>query len=582
MESYGDNTDGGHFNAVIVGSGFGGSVMAYRLAKARQTVCVLERGKAYPPGSFPRSPFRMPGNFWDPSAGLHGLFNLWSFQHLDAVVASGLGGGSLIYANVLLRKDKRWFVQDQPVPGGGVEHWPVTYDDLEPHYERVERMMGVQRYPVDHLPYRETPKTKAFIEAAERQHLEYCHPPLAVTFANPNKPPRPGEQIQEPDGPNLHEMPRSTCRLCGECDIGCNFGSKNTLDYTYLTAARRHGAVLRVLREVRCFERRPEGGFTIYYVRHEPDPERELLKTDTNHLTLHKVTADRLILAAGTLGTTYLLLKNQSAFPGLSARLGTRFCGNGDFLGFALKSTETRGGRRVPRVIDAARGPVITSTARVPDEMDGEAIGERGFYVQDAGYPELANWLVEAADLPRMGMRKVRFAAWLLRNRLRSRPDTNLSAEVASLFGPGVLSSGVLPLLGMGRDRPDGRLFLCDGHLQSDWRKDKSGPYFSRLRSTMRGLAEALGADFLENPTWYLRRLVTVHPLGGCPMGRNASEGVVDSYGRVFGPDGVFKDLYIADGSVMPGPVGPNPSLTIAALADRFADGIIESAVAAS
>lgn len=101
-----------HFEAVIVGSGFGGSVMAYRLAESGMRVCLLERGKPYPPGSFPRDPFGMKQNLWDPSAGLYGMYNVWSFKHMESLVSAGLGGGSLIYANVLLRKDEKWFVQE--------------------------------------------------------------------------------------------------------------------------------------------------------------------------------------------------------------------------------------------------------------------------------------------------------------------------------------------------------------------------------------------------------------------------------------------------------------------------------------
>src|SRR5919199_5717381 len=89
-----------HYDAIVIGSGFGGAVAAYRLAEAKMNVCVLERGKAYPPNSFPRSPYRMGKNFWDPSQGLHGMFNIWSFRYMGGVVSSGLGGGSLIYANV--------------------------------------------------------------------------------------------------------------------------------------------------------------------------------------------------------------------------------------------------------------------------------------------------------------------------------------------------------------------------------------------------------------------------------------------------------------------------------------------------
>jgi cholesterol oxidase len=129
------------FDAVVVGSGFGGSVVAQRVAAERRTVCVLERGQAYPPGSFPRTPRDIRASFWDPSEGEYGIYNVWSFPGIGALVSSGLGGGSLIYANVLIRKDRDTFVRDQH------EWWPVDYDDLEQHYERAEQMLAAQRFP---------------------------------------------------------------------------------------------------------------------------------------------------------------------------------------------------------------------------------------------------------------------------------------------------------------------------------------------------------------------------------------------------------------------------------------------------
>ena len=159
-------------------------------------------------------------------------------------------------------------------------------------------------------------------------------------------------------------------------------------------------------------------------------------------------------------------------------------------------------------------------------------------------------------------------AARLAFGLLRHEPEVDLSAEVSDLLDDTRVSTGSLPLLGMGSDIPDGSMELtAKGRLQVDWRKGKSGPFFDRLGGFGKEIAGALGAKFERNPTWYLGRLITVHPLGGCPMGRSADEGVVDSYGEVFG----YPGFTIADGSVMPGPVGPNPSLTIAALADRFA-----------
>jgi cholesterol oxidase len=553
-----------HFDAIVVGSGFGGSVTTYRLAEAGQRVCLLERGKKYPPGTFPRSPRGISQNFWDPSEGLQGMFNLWSFSGIDALVSSGLGGGSLIYANVMIRKDERWFVQEEGAPGH--EFWPVNRADLEPHYDRAERMLAVQRYPFANEPYASTPKTRAFKQAADELGYDWSLPNLAITFANEGSEPVPGEPIHE-QHPNLHGRTRFTCRLVGECNVGCNFGAKNSLDYTYLSAAKRLGAILQTRCEVRRLRRREGGGFEVDFVRHSP--EAEGVKTDTRSLPVETITADRLVVSAGTLGTTFLLLRNRDTLPGLSSTLGTRFSGNGDLLTFAIRCS--REGR--PSVIDPGYGPVITSAIRFADARDGIESAGRGFYIEDAGYPEFVSWMLAMAEEPRAlwSFRKV--AARLIHKWLQRRPDTDLSAEASAFFGDSALSAGLLPLLGMGRDVPDGRMWLADERLEVDWSKDgASKEYFERIRDRMRRIADELGSQFRDDPIWWLNKVVTVHALGGCPMGRNEHEGVVDAWGRVFGVPG----LHVADGSVMPGPVGPNPSLTIAALADRFADAIIE------
>src|SRR5262245_24348934 len=552
----GNGTDG-HYDAVIVGSGFGGSVTAYRLAEAGKRVCVLERGRAYPPGSFTRSPYRARESFWDPPHGLTGMYHYWSFRGIDALVSAGLGGGSLIYANVFLRKDEKWFVQEE-LRDGGYEHWPVTRADLDPHYDRVEAMIGLQRYPFDHEPYSNTPKTIAFKAAAEANRLDWFLPPLLVTFANDGRPPVPGEPIDE-DVPNLHGRLRVTCQLCGGCDVGCNFGAKNTLDHNYLTHAAHHGAEFRTLCDVRRLEPRDGGGYTVHFLHLDEEPPA--------HRT---VTCDHLVLSAGTLGTTSLLLRNRAAFPRLSRKLGTRFCGNGDLLTLAINCREMVDGKPTPRIVDPGYGPVITSTARVPDALDG-AEG-RGFYLQDAGYPQQLAWILHVLAAPKSLWAWRSSASFLLKNWVRGTPDTDVTAHLADLLQSAELSAGGLPLLGMGRDIPDGRMFLHNGRLDLDWNRRRSNEYFARMRATSRGVARALGGRYADNPIWFLRRVITVHPLGGAPMGRDASEGVVDAYGNVFGHPG----LHVADGSVMPGPVGPNPSFTIAALADRFADHMLE------
>ena len=190
-----------HFDAVVVGSGFGGSVTAYRLAEAGHGVCLLERGKPFAPNSFPRSPLGMKSQFWDPSEGLHGMFNLWSFDNIDAIVASGLGGGSLIYANVLLRKDEDWFVSEEP----GKRLLEGRLRALAGHARRPRpalrpRRADDERPEVPARPGRRTTRRSrrcAFRDAAEKLGLDWRLVNLAVTFANDGDPPMVGEPIKE-------------------------------------------------------------------------------------------------------------------------------------------------------------------------------------------------------------------------------------------------------------------------------------------------------------------------------------------------------------------------------------------------
>jgi len=561
-----------HFDAIVVGSGFGGSVTAARLSEAGRRVCVLERGKPYPPGSFPRSPLGIKHNLWDPSNGLLGMFDFWSFSGLDALVSSGLGGGSLIYANVLIRKDEKWFPQADPnVPGQ--EYWPVNRADLDPHYDRVEVGLNGQTFPLDQPPYNQTAKTLAFRDAANAigRGDDWFLPKLAVTFANPGQAPVPGVPIIE-EQPNLHGLPRETCRLCGECDVGCNYGAKNTLDYNYLTRAWHAGADIRTLCEVRSFEPREGGGWSVSYVHHDDQADGPV---NTRALPPITVTATDLILSAGTLGSTFLLLSNRGALPGLSPTLGHGFSGNGDLLTFTVRARQEVGGKRVPRVTDPAHGPVITSAIRTADALDGGGATGRGFYLEDAGYPEFASWMLQMAQAPGEALEALHVGERMLKGFMHHDRKTDISGDISDFLGDCGLSSATLPLLGMGRDVPDGVMTLAGALLEVNWSKHgASKVYFDRVRALSEQISTALGADFLDNPIWLLNRVITVHSLGGCRMGRTDQEGVVDSYGRVFNLPG----LHVADGSVMPGPVGANPSLTIAALADRFADAMLEGA----
>ncbi|MDV8149309.1 GMC family oxidoreductase [Arthrobacter sp. B10-11] len=554
----GDDEPAESVDAVVVGSGFGGSVASYRLAAGGQSVVLMERGRAYPPGSFARTPSEMGRNFWDPDKGLYGLFDAWTFRGLEGIVSSGLGGGSLIYANVLLRKDEKWFVQESPVPGGGYESWPFSRQDLEPYYEAAEAMLRPVPYP-----YQDTPKTLAMETAARALGLSITRPPIAVTFsASPGAAPARNQVL--PPGPygSVHGegTVRTTCTLSGECDIGCNTGAKNTLDHNYLSAAKAAGADIRTHHDVRGIRPLPAGGYEVRYVVHDPaDAAPGLLREQVIHCR-------RLLLAAGTFGTTFLLLRNRASLPALSPALGSRFSGNGDLLGFVLDAKDPDG---VTRTLSGSNGPVITTAIRTPDSTDG---GDgRGYYIEDAGYPSFMNWLLETGQFRQVARRAGKVMVQLLKDRLFHAQRSNISADLAAALGDGRLSASSVPLLGMGRDIPDGVMTLQGGRLAINWTLATSAAYFGRMQDTMQAIAKELGGSFKQNPLWWSKRVITVHPLGGAPAGRNSSEGVCDSYGEVFG----YPGLHVVDGAAMPGPVGANPALTIAAFAERACHRIL-------
>jgi cholesterol oxidase len=485
----------------------------------------------------------MAANFWDPAERLYGLYDVWSFRKFDALVSSGLGGGSLIYANVLLRKPKNWFPgAPEGGPADGPESWPLGYDELDEYYKRAEAMLGVSTYPY----VEETLKTREFRDAAGRAGLNWKPAPLAVTFS------KPGEPMGLPIvGDNLHGVPRYTCRLCGQCDLGCNFGSKNTTDVTYLSVAVNHGAEVRTLHEAKSIRPDPAGGYVVEYIQHDPDDRLSMPCPQ-------KVRAKTVVLAAGTFGSTYLLLTSRARLPRVSPRLGSRFSGNGDYLGFLTGSHYGE--------LDSSSAPVITGM--VTDDRD-PAKG-RGFIVQDGGYPLAADWVGEAAGLPR---RALGLAGALIRARLSKERRARVSSGLVRALGDSRISRSTMPMLGMGRDRPEGVLRLGRaGDLEADWKMDSSTAVHSGIRAVMAKLAHQLDSRFRDGPSSLLSRMITVHPLGGCPMGRDAAEGVVDDHGEVHR----YAGLFVADGSVLPGPAGANPSLTIAALAERFSERILE------
>ena len=250
-------------------------------------------------------------------------------------------------------------------------------------------MLGAQRYPFDAVPYSSTAKTEAMRHAASQLGLDWMLPNLAVSFANPGRPPVPSEPIIE-EKPNLHGLPRRTCRLCGECDVGCNDGAKNTLDYNYLSRGVDAGVEIRTLAEVRDIQPEPGAGYVLGYIHRDP----EIAPGGAGSLSNGPSRAGD--PRCRDLRVDIHALRNRGVLPRLSPALGTRFSGNGDLLTFLHHSRRNVEGTAVPRPLDPEFGPVITSAIRMPDSLDGDGAVGRGFYVEDGGNPQFLDWLVQS------------------------------------------------------------------------------------------------------------------------------------------------------------------------------------------
>ncbi|WP_051704527.1 GMC oxidoreductase [Glycomyces sp. NRRL B-16210] len=470
-------TDQFDADAVIVGSGFGGAVAAARLAQAGFSVIVLERGRRWNPGEFPRRPRLDDGWLWEVDRG---LFDIRWLDTMGSVQAAGWGGGSLAYANVFAR----------PFEGAQDERWPahLRRGRLDPYYDLAAHMMGVAPVGEDPRDGRPPPRTELMerLLAGTDKSEATVRPNLAVTFGDPDT-----------WRTNLHGAERRGCAFVGECVIGCNHGAKNTLDHTYLAAAERAGAEAVTDAQVDRVE--PWGSGYRVSASTPSDPEAA-------HRTW---TAPRVVLAAGAVATNELLLRSRDlhrTLPGLSDALGRGFSGNGDFLTFA----ELRGERE-----DMTTGPTIT-TSTVLDVPEG---GRPVWYqVQDGAFPPPLHALLDAL-LP---ARRVR--GWWRRRVRRTRPRQRFT----------VLAMGYDS--GQGRLRLDGK-----GRATLAWRNRWQRRLYRSQVRVGPAVAKLLDARLYNPFTWsVMRRTVTVHALGGVRPGPDAAAAVVDEAGEVHGYPGLY------------------------------------------
>ncbi len=516
------------YDAIVVGSGFGGGVSACRLAEAGWRVCVLERGQRFGADDFPSRPQDAPGAFFHRTLNPGGMFDLHLMKDLSVLTAAGVGGGSLIYANVQLRAATDVFAAGWPAG--------VSREALDPYYERTEEALEPRATPLDPP----LPKVRAFAAAGARLGKQAEPLPIAVHFGEPRRNPFSGVEQQG-------------CANLGRCDIGCPRLAKNTVDITYIARAEAHGADVRPLHDVTRLDppSTPGGQWRVSFDNLGEGEDGA-------------IEAPVVVLAAGTLGTTRLLLENRRRLRHLSRTLGSRFSGDGDALGAAFDP-------RAPDVAGAHTdyGPVMTSKLDFSDE--------HGFILADGGLPTSFGGLLELVRdidlatrwLQRMLLRVKRLAARLgfgvQRVTPRSaprRPQRPIADSLVFLF--------------IGRDAADGRMRLTPLLRRFDiqWSNKGSARLFGDMKAVTERLATAVDATpFFALDPGPLSKDITVHPLGGCPMADDPADGVVDDGGKVHGYEG----LYVLDGAIVPTALGVNPSKTIAALAERGVERLIET-----
>jgi cholesterol oxidase len=503
----GDARDAEDCDVIVVGSGFGGAVAAARLAQAGFSVTVLERGRRWLPGQFPRSTDLKDGWLWYADRGLYEA--RWLSSML-AVQAAGWGGGSLVYANVFAR----------PAAETQDEHWPVMLrrEVLDPYYDLAATMLGVSPVQTDPRTGRVPDRTRVVEDLVDRTGVRpaMVRPQLAVRFGDP-------DTWQQ----NRHGVPQRGCAFLGECILGCNHAAKNSLDMNYLAIAERHGARAVTGSEVRRIA--PDGsGWAVWSQEGQGEGR-----------TMVRRRARKLVLAAGAVGTTELLLRSRDqdrTLPDLPPSLGHGFSGNGDQLAL---------GTFRPGPEDLSTGPTITTTT-VLDVWEGD--DPVWYQVQDGAVPAVvADMLDQVLPLPRLRAR------W---DRMRGNDPTRRAA-----------------LLSMGHDAGAGRLGLDRrGKVRLQWDNRRQAHLYRSEQRVATLVSRIAGARIRPVLPWsYLRRPVTVHPLGGVPVGPSPATSVVGPDLQVHGHPG----LYVMDGSAIPASTGANPSATILAGAEQSVERLV-------
>jgi cholesterol oxidase len=514
------------YDFIVIGSGFGGSVSALRLAEKGYRVAVLEMGKRYRPHEFARTNWNLRRFLWMPKLLLYGIQQLTLLRDVFVLHGAGVGGGSLVYANTLLVPPDEAFAQ----PGWVGLDWRAA---LAPHYDTARRMLGAvvtERVEATDEMLREVATELGFGDTFHRTTV-------GVYFGTP------GETVPDPyfggAGP-----PRTGCTRCGACMIGCRVGAKNTLDRNYLYLAERLGAAIvaetRVL-DVRAIGARGAGGYELH-VERSTAPLRRRART---------LRARGVVFSAGVLGTVPLLLrcKERGSLPELSDRLGTYVRTNSEALVAA-----TTGARDV----DYSRGIAISAGAWADART----------HIEVVRYPSGSDAMSRLATVLTGGgppwPRQLRFLAAALRHPVQL-------LRLAVPFGWARRTAILLvmqPIENFLRLRLRRRWYWPFRRRLSSERSERAAPtYIPIANEVARRMAAKMKRGIPQSGVLeaVFDVSTTAHILGGCPIGAGPDTGVIDPHSRVHGYD----NLYVIDGSMIPANLGVNPSLTITAMAEH-------------
>jgi cholesterol oxidase len=508
------------YDVIIVGSGFGGSVAALRLTEKGYRVAVIEAGRRFEDDEFARTSWDLRRYLWAPAVGCFGIQRIHLLRDVMVLAGSGVGGGSLVYANTLYRPLEPFYADKQ---WAHITDWRA---ELEPHYDQASRMLGVMTNPSV------TPSDEVMQKvAADMGVADTYHPtPVGVYFG------KPGASVSDPyfggAGPS-----RTGCTECGSCMTGCRVGAKNTLMKNYLYLAERGGARIIPMTTVTGLTELADGSF-------------EVAIRKTGRRFRHKLTASQVVLAAGTWGTQQLLhrMKDSGALPRLSARLGELTRTNSEAIIGAGRFT-------VDSDRDFSRGVAITSSIH-PDEHT---------HIEPVRYGKGSNAMSMLQTIATDGASEVPRWKQALRFMVRHPVQTarllngyRWSERTVILLVMQSLDNSITTYLDrglFGRKRYTSR----QGHGEPNPSFIPAGHQANQLTAKhIGGVAGGTWGEIFDIP-------LTAHFIGGCPIGSDASEGVIDPYHRVHG----YPDLSVVDGSAITANLGVNPSLTITAQAER-------------